>query len=195
MKLEQQENDAQPSPGRAFLSGFAGFDAPGLKVQLIFWPLAAAGIALDLWSKAAVFGWLSQKPANSVSVIDGFLQLVLAENRGAAFGIAAGQRYLLITVSIIALVVVLLVFLLSGTRQKLLHIALALFMAGICGNLYDRVFNNGAVRDFIDVVYWPGKHWPAFNVADSMLCIGVGLLIISGLLTDQPSRKHGQQQK
>jgi len=195
MKLEQQENDTQRGSGRAFLSGFAGFNMPGLKGQLIFWSLVAAGIALDLWSKAAVFGWLSQKQANSVSIVDGFFQLVLAENRGAAFGIAAGQRYLLITVSIIALVVVLLFFLLGGTRQKLLRIALALFMAGICGNLYDRIFNDGAVRDFIDVVYWPGKHWPAFNVADSMLCIGVGLLIISSLLTGQPSQKHGQQQK
>lgn len=193
--MEQQENDARRGPGRVFLSGFAGFCMPGLKTQLIFWPLVAAGVTIDLWSKAAVFGWLSRKAANSVSIIDGFFQLVLAENQGAAFGIASGQRYLLIAISIIALAVILFVFFFEGGRQKLFCIPLALFMAGICGNLYDRIFNNGAVRDFIDVVYWPGKHWPAFNVADSMLCIGVGLLIISGLFTAQPSRKHGQQQK
>jgi len=152
---------------------------PGLKEHLIFWPIAVIGLALDLWSKSAVFNWLGQKPGNSVSIIDGFLQLVRTVNPGAAFGIAAGRSYLLVVVSIAALVVILVVFFLSGIRQKLVNVALAFLAAGICGNLYDRIFNDGLVRDFIDVVYWPGKHWPAFNVADSLLCIGVGLLMIS----------------
>jgi signal peptidase II len=60
----------------------------------------------------------------------------------------------------------------------LVHVALGLFAAGVCGNLYDRIFNDGLVRDFIDV-YYRQHHWPAFNVADSMLCIAVGLGIIS----------------
>ena len=76
-----------------------------------------------------------------------------------------------------------------------MHAALGLFAAGICGNLYDRIFNNGLVRDFIDVVYWSGRHWPAFNFADSMLCIGVGVVIISGLFTEKSARKHAQQRK
>jgi signal peptidase II len=109
--------------------------------------------------------------------------LVVAENAGAAFGIAAGQRYLLVGVSVVALIIILAIFLLSGTERKLVHVALGLFTAGVCGNLWDRIFNNGLVRDFIDVVYWPGRHWPAFNVADSMLCIAVGLLIISTFST------------
>ena len=75
-----------------------------------------------------------------------------------------------------------------------MHVALGLFTAGICGNLWDRIFNDGRVRDFIDIVYWPGKHWPAFNIADSMLCIGVGLMIISSL-TEQSYRKCVQQRK
>ena len=159
-----------------------------IKAQLIFWSLAATGFALDLLSKWAVFNWLKQKPGKSVSIIDGFLQLVLAENEGAAFGIAAGQSWLLVAVSVIALMVILAVFLFGGTKRKLVHIALGLFTAGVCGNLYDRIFNNGLVRDFIDVVYWPGRHWPAFNIADSMLCIGVGLLIIQHLKsTSRPS--------
>ena len=118
-----------------------------------------------------------------------------AVNDGAAFGIASGQRYLLVAVSVIALIVILTVFLFSGSERKLVHIALGLFAAGICGNLYDRIFNNGLVRDFIDVVYWPGRHWPAFNIADSMLCIGVGLLIISGAFTGKFSRRYARQHK
>lgn len=172
---EREESSARPTSGRAFLK-CQNFKIPDLAAQLTFWPLMAAGIALDLWSKRAVFGWLQQY--GSFSIIDGFLHLVAMENKGAAFGIAAGQYHLLVAVSVIALVVIFAVFLLGGTQQKLVHIALALFAAGVCGNLYDRIFNDGSVRDFIDV-YYRQYHWPAFNVADSMLCIGVGLIIIS----------------
>ena len=165
------------------------------KAQLVFWLLVVAGVILDLWTKAAVFNWLEQKPQKSVSIIDGFLQFVVAENSGAAFGIAAGQRYLLITVSAVALVVIFAVFLLSATEQKLVCVALGLFAAGVCGNLHDRIFNDGRVRDFIDIVYWPGRHWPAFNIADTMLCVGVGLLLISSFFTGRSSLKHAQQRK
>ena len=135
-----------------------------------------------------MFDWLQTQQPGSFSVIDGFLQLVTEENPGAAIGIASGHRYLLITVSVVAFIVILAVFFFSGTKQKLVHIALGLFAAGVCGNLYDRIFNNGLVRDFIDVVYWPGKHWPTFNIADTMLCIAVGSMIISNLrLSKRPS--------
>jgi signal peptidase II len=104
----------------------------------------------------------------------------MAENTGAAFGIASGQRYFLTAISVVALIVILGIFLFGGIKQRLIHIALGLFTAGVCGNLWDRIFNGGRVRDFIDV-YYSQYHWPAFNVADSMLCIAVGLLIISSL--------------
>jgi len=201
----KKEESARPSSGRAFLSDskkplrcisfLSGFAVPGLKAQLIFWPLMVLGLALDLWSKKVVFDWLLQKQSNRVSIIDGFLQLVAMENKGAVFGIAAGQRYLLMTVSVIALIAILGIFLYSGTERKLVHIALGLFAAGVCGNLYDRIFNNGLVRDFIDIVYWPGKHWPAFNVADSLLCVGVGLMIFSAVLTDKSPPERAQQHK
>ena len=162
-EFEREESSARPTSGRAFLKRQA-FALPDLAAHLVFWPLMAAGLTLDLWSKWAVFNRLRQ--------------LVAMENKGAAFGIAAGQYHLLVAVSVIALIVIFAVFVFSGTRQKLVHIALALFAAGVCGNLYDRIFNNGLVRDFIDV-YYRQYHWPAFNVADSLLCVGVGLMIIS----------------
>ena len=189
---KREKNDARPSLGRFFLNRH-GFAPPSLQAHLIFWSLMAGGIALDLWSKKAVFDWLSSNFPYGFSVIDGFLGLVIAENDGAAFGIASGQRCFLTVISIFALIVIFGIFFFSGSKQKSVHIALGLFSAGICGNLYDRIFNNGMVRDFIDVVYWPGRHWPAFNVADSMLCIGVGLLLISGFLTEQSCRKRARQ--
>jgi len=181
----------RPPPALRSPLGEAG---PSVLRHLLFWPVFAAGLILDLWSKNAVFSWLGSQGRAGFTVIDGFLRLQLVENSGAAFGIAAGQRWLLIAVSVAAMVVVIAVFLFAGTDRKIIHIALALFAAGVSGNLYDRFFNNGLVRDFIDVVYWPGRHWPAFNVADSMLCIAVGLLILSGFSTRQSSQKPAQPQ-
>ncbi len=158
---------------------------PGLTAQLIFWPLVAGGLALDLWTKAAVFDWLHRQGRTSFPVIDGFLRLVMALNDGAAFGLFRGKPHWLAAVSVVALIMVLAVFLFGSVKHKLMHVALGLFTAGVLGNLYDRIFNDGLVRDFIDVVYWPGRHWPAFNVADSMLCIAVALLIISMLITQK----------
>ena len=191
--MKKEESSARPSSGRVFLK-YRPLALPGLKAHLIFWPLMAIGIALDLWSKRAVFDWLQQQ-GNSISIIDGFLRLVMALNDGAAFGLFSGKPYLLVAVSIVALIAIFVIFLFSGTERRFVHIALALFAAGVCGNLYDRIFNNGLVRDFIDVVYWPGRHWPAFNIADSMLCIAVGLLVISTFLTGKSFQKCGQQHK
>ena len=78
--------------------------------HVIFWPVMAIGLTLDLWSKSFVFSRLQQQQHNGISIIDGFLQLVLAENAGAAFGIATGQSQLLVAVSVIALVVIFAVF-------------------------------------------------------------------------------------
>lgn len=199
------EEGARPSSGRAFLSDtekplrcihfLRGITMPPLKAHLIFWLLTTHGLALDLWSKKAVFNLLEHQPSNSYSIIDGVLTLVRALNDGAAFGIFSGRPYMLVAVSVIALIAIFGIFLYSGSERRLVHIALGLFAAGVCGNLYDRLFNNGMVRDFIDVVYWPGKHWPAFNVADSLLCLGVGLMVISCLLTDKSHPGRAQQHK
>ncbi|MBW8042344.1 MAG: signal peptidase II [Planctomycetes bacterium] len=199
------EEGARPSSGRAFLSDtgkpfrcfrfFRGITLPPLKAHLIFWLLTTHGLALDLWSKKAVFDLLEHQPNNSYSIIDGVLTLVRALNDGAAFGIFSGRPYMLVAVSVVALIAIFGIFLYSGSERRLVHVALGFFAAGVCGNLYDRLFNNGMVRDFIDVVYWPGKHWPAFNVADSLLCLGVGLMVISCLLTDKSPPGRAQQHK
>jgi signal peptidase II len=151
--------------------------------QLIFWLIVIAGVAADLWTKHTVFAWLADKPMNQHTVIEGFLTMVMRQNNGAAFSILSGKRVLLTVISIIALIFVVGNFYLGNIKSKTLRVALAMFTAGITGNLYDRIFNDGLVRDFIDVVYWPGRHWPAFNVADSLLCTAVGLIIISFFIT------------
>jgi signal peptidase II len=190
-ETETEKNSARMSLNRAFLKRLLPA-LPDSKAHLIFWSLTAGGLALDLWTKKAVFDRLEH--GDIFPVIDGFLQLIRRENNGAAFGMFAGKPYFLTAASIIALVLIFAFFLLGGSRQKLVNIALGLFTAGVCGNLYDRIFNDGLVRDFIDV-YFRDFHWHTFNIADSLLCIGVGLLIISTFFTEKPARKHGQQHK
>ncbi|MGD1043290.1 MAG: signal peptidase II [Sedimentisphaerales bacterium] len=163
--------------------------------HLIFWPICIGGLAFDLWTKSEIFAWLENVQGQGVTIINGFLRLQLAVNTGAAFGIAEGHRVMLVAVSAIALVVILAIFIFARGERKIVVVSLALFAAGVSGNLYDRVFNGGLVRDFIDVVYWPGRHWPAFNVADSMLCTAVGLLIISSLFSPESCQKPAQPQK
>ena len=163
--------------------------------HLLFWPVFAAGLLLDLWSKAAVFDWFEDYGRDNLTIIDGFLNLRLILNNGAAFGLAEGRRTLLIAVSVTAFIAVLVLFLSGKNNSKLFTLTLALFAAGVCGNLYDRVFNNGLVRDFIDVVYWPGQHWHTFNVADAMLVIAVGLLVLATFFTDSSDQRRAPPQK
>jgi signal peptidase II len=190
-KTEESNNQAslEQAPVKSLYSAL-----PDFKAHFIFWSLAIGGLLLDLWSKKAAFEWISQQESQTVSIINGFLRFIIALNPGAAFGKFDGKVYHLMAISCVALIVVFGIFLFSGTRYRLIHIALGLFTGGICGNLYDRIFNDGLVRDFIDV-YIGNAHWPTFNVADSLLCVGVGLLFISTFLTEKSSRKHAQQQK
>ncbi|MHC4883172.1 MAG: signal peptidase II [Planctomycetota bacterium] len=159
---------------------------PWPTAALLFWPIAVGGAALDLWSKWAVFQWLAQTETQQYSLIDGFLQFILRVNDGAAFSLFRGWTYFLVGISAVALVVVIGVFFFGKIRSRLMLFALGCITAGIIGNLYDRAFNAGCVRDFIDV-YVGSHHWPTFNVADSLLCIGVGLLIIANLRTQKDS--------
>jgi len=131
-------------------------------------------------------------------IIRGFLNFVHAENNGAAFGICAGQPIFLALASIVAMVFVLVYFYLCHTRATLIDVALGILAAGICGNLYDRLFNAGVVRDFIDAyitVAGKPRNWHTFNVADALLCIGVGLLIIWTGFSGKSDQKHDPQQK
>lgn len=160
---------------------------PDRTAHLIFWPIVILGVIADLWSKNAVFEWLKALPNGRHVFIDGYFKFIMAHNYGAAWSIASGKTTLLVTVSVVAFVVILAIFLFGSIRQRLMQVGLALFTAGILGNLYDRAFNGGAVRDFIDVtIPVINYRWPAFNIADSMLCVAVGLLMISSFTAPKP---------
>ena len=160
---------------------------PPVRDQVIFWTLAVVGVIGDLWSKATVFKALG--PNEKIDLIPGLLRFVLALNDGAAFSMARGQRPFLVGVSVVAWIVIVCVFYWNRHHTRLTLVALGMFAGGILGNLYDRAFReDGCVRDFIDA-YIGSYHWPTFNVADSLLCIAVGLLMISSLFHPHSTEK------
>jgi signal peptidase II len=162
--------------------------------HLVFWSIAIVGIVADLWTKAAVFS--SLQVGEILPIIQGVLTFRPVLNDGAAFGIASGRQPLLVGVSLVATVAIIGIFLVGGMRRRIAQAALGLFVAGVVGNLWDRMFNEGCVRDFIDVVYWPGRHWNTFNLADAFLCAAVGLLAITSLFTPStPSQTPAPTQK
>lgn len=109
-----------------------------------------------------------------------FLRIVHVENRGAAFGLFAGLGNNFFMAVSLLVIVIILIYGLRFARGIDVY-ALSLIVGGAIGNLIDR-FRIGKVIDFIDL-YIGNWHWPAFNVADSALTIGIGLFILSSLLS------------
>jgi signal peptidase II len=134
---------------------------------------------LDLVTKHLVLQHLQM--GAQIPVIKGFFNLVHVHNRGAAFGLFASwsldfvRVFFLFTTSIVLVVVGYLWWRLPP-GQNLAALGYSLIMAGALGNLVDRV-RLGEVVDFLDF-YWGRYHWPAFNVADTMVCLGAGFLVL-----------------
>jgi signal peptidase II len=140
------------------------------------WLLASlAVIALDLATKAWVSSTFQLGDSREVAP---FFNLVLAHNTGAAFSFLAGaggwQRWLFAAVTI-AISIGLVVGLRRHGDKPLMAGAFALVLGGALGNLYDRL-TLGYVVDFLDF-HWARAHFPAFNVADSAITIGVAMLL------------------
>lgn len=144
--------------------------------------LVAAGILLlDQFSKWTVQQVLAQGELHCV--LSGFFNLTYVRNRGAAFGLFNESesplvQVLLVGFSLAALALVL-VLLWRGAASRTTGWGLALIFGGALGNLLDRL-RSGSVVDFLDF-YWGGYHWPAFNLADSSIVIGAGLLLLEVL--------------
>jgi signal peptidase II len=112
-------------------------------------------------------------------VIEGFFNLVYVRNDGAAWNILSGQGWILISISI-AVLAMLFIYRRSFMQDKLSRkILMGLLVGGIAGNLIDRIL-FGWVTDFLDFQFGT-YHYPSFNVADSAICIAVGLYILTNL--------------
>ncbi len=111
-----------------------------------------------------------------VHIIDGFFDFSLVYNPGAAFGIFANQRLLFFVFTAISIAVILYITVKHTRGKTSLNLLIGAILGGILGNFIDRI-RLGYVVDFIDF-YIKDYHWPAFNIADSAICIGIGILAI-----------------
>ncbi|MFP3868126.1 MAG: signal peptidase II [Desulfobacteraceae bacterium] len=141
--------------------------------------IVGLGVILDQLSKAVISQALPRYA--TVPVIPGCFNLVHVHNRGAAFGLLANwseaytSLFFIFTTLIVLAVLGYLFFRLAGDDYRAAA-GYSLIMAGALGNLIDRL-RLGEVIDFLD--FYVGRyHWPAFNVADSMICLGAGLLFL-----------------
>ncbi len=139
--------------------------------------LSLIALVLDQWTKIAVDG--SMRLYESIAVIPGF-NLTYVHNTGAAFSFlseASGwQRWFFAAMALIISTILTVWLYRLKEHQTLLAIALSLVLGGAIGNLIDRVA-YGYVIDFLDV-YYQTWHWPAFNIADSAICVGVFLMVL-----------------
>jgi signal peptidase II len=141
-------------------------------------------LILDLITKQWIFNHLD---FGSALVITPFFNIVHFQNTGAAFSFlseASGwQRYFFIFISLIAIVIIIRLMR-ERLKQPLLCLALAFILGGAIGNLCDRSY-YGFVIDFI-YVHYEAYYWPAFNVADSFISIGVALILYDAFKNKKP---------
>ena len=154
-----------------------------MKAKLPYLVVSALVLALDQWSKLLVKKHLALYEV--YPVIPELLNMTHVKNTGVAFGMLAahGDRFgtfLLIGLGLVALTFVGLYFHWTPASDRMLLCALALVVGGAIGNLIDRV-QQGSVTDFIDF-YYGTYHWHTFNVADSAISVGIGLMLLSSLL-------------
>ena len=150
--------------------------------------LSAAVVALDLATKAWVSAVFAPGEGRDVT---SFLRIVLVYNKGAAFSFLADaggwQRWFFTAIAIV-IAAAIVVALRRQHREPLVAAALALVLGGALGNLWDRL-TLGRVVDFI-LLHAGGYAWPAFNVADSAITVGVAILVWESLWPKRPPARE-----
>jgi signal peptidase II len=160
-----------------------------MKNKLPYFIIAVVVMAADQLTKAWAIAKL--KPVVLLEVIPGFFRLVYATNRGVAFSMFADgefdARWIFAGISLVATAFVS-IYLLRTPKGKIrLSVALSLLLAGIVGNLIDRVW-LGEVVDFLGF-HWQDKYsWPIFNLADTAICIGAVLLALEMLFEEREAK-------
>lgn len=154
------------------------------KLQRLVIPvlLSIVAFALDQWSKAVILAEPNLLQ-NAAIEITSFFNLVLVFNRGVSFGMFAGHNQPLILTAVSLIIIGILLVWLWKNNSNLVAAAIGLIIGGAIGNVFDRV-RYGAVVDFLDFHY-ADLHWPAFNLADSFVFIGVVVLCTHSLFFEK----------
>jgi len=181
---ENQENQtaANLAPEATGLQA-QGNNKTDASLRFFGWPglLALCVCLVDQISKwLVVAAWPVGK---IIVVIPGFFNLVHVRNPGAAWGIMASHTWFLALLSLLAFVFMVIFFQRLHGGSRLASLSLGAVIGGIVGNMIDRFWRQSVV-DFLDF-HLGGYHWPAFNVADSAICVGVTLLLLWSLFGGQ----------
>jgi len=144
---------------------------------------------LDQWTKLIIQRSLSLY--QRIEVIHGFFNLVHVRNTGGAFGIFGGEgggigSLFFVVVSVVAIGSILILLTRLKEDEVIISLSLSFILSGAVGNLIDRLW-HGEVVDFLDF-YVSSYHWPAFNIADSAICVGIGLMILALFVKDHKKK-------
>ena len=122
----------------------------------------------------------------SIPVIKGFFSLTFVTNKGAAWGMFHGYGIVLFIIGVVVILATLTFLrkLCEGYRER--YMAILTVLSGVVGNSIDRIW-RGEVVDFLDC-YIKNHHWPAFNIADCAICVGIGIYMLSVLLRPAPEK-------
>jgi len=162
-----------------------------LKPHIFFWLLAAIATSFDLLTKHLAFEWLGGVNGSAYTFVSPILDFRCVLNTGGVFGILPDNGIVFVPLSFVALGFVYWFFITTFKETWKTLPPLALITAGTLGNLYDRLMFNG-VRDFID--FHVGSFtWPTFNLADTWICTGCGVLIL--LIMTEPALQEEKQEK
>jgi len=154
--------------------------------RLLFWGAAAAVIALDQVTKAIVRASLER--GESWPEADWPVRIRYVTNTGAAFGILQDQTAFLIVMAFIGLCAIYLYYRYPPFEHGIVPIAIGMMLGGAAGNLVDRI-RFERVTDFIDF-----RFWPAFNVADSSITIGIGAIVLGYALLSRDGGEGGRDE-
>ena len=146
-------------------------------------------IALDLITKFLSYTRLSR--VDTIQIIDGVIHFTYVENRGAAFGMLANHRWVFISISIVVISAFLHYLFLGHAENMLMGIAMSMISAGGLGNMVDRL-SLGFVVDFIDFRL---INFAVFNIADSCVCVGAGIVFLGVLLDTVKEIKENKAKK
>ena len=154
--------------------------------------IAAGVFVLDQLTKLAVIRFLPVPRESEIHVLPGFFKLVHWHNPGAAWSMFQEHNWLLAVISFVAVIALVIFRNKFGAETTVGSIALGLMFGGILGNLVDRIVHHHVI-DFLyfHLMTRSGRYYdfPAFNVADSAICIGVGLLFILSWRSDKPVKE------
>jgi signal peptidase II len=132
-------------------------------------------VFVDQFSKTLIQKYVPYN--SSIEIIKGFYYVTFVENTGGAWGILQNKSLFFIIVVAIAIVFITFFIIRTPIENFWIRYSLTLILGGAVGNFLDRIFRSGRVVDFMDF-YFGSYHFPTFNLADSMICIGAAMLVV-----------------